>query len=347
MRRLLILFPALLATLAFSCLGATPSKSPDILEILDILKTNRPAGVSEADLNAAAVECLISTLGPKVSLIAADLAEDPAAKKPVSKIEMFDSSIGYLRIDRVNSYLSEAASEALQSLAKTNKLLGVALDLRYARGDDYSAVSAFCDLFLSKARPLLDWGNGMKSSTGKGVTAGAPVAVLVNDQTKGAPEAVAAVLRDAGAGLIFGSQTAGGAAAPTDFKLSTGQTLRVAARPIEMGSGSKLSGKVKPDIEIEVSAEDERTYYANAFAMIQRVGGIEASATNGTNRIVRHTRFNEADLVREHSLRSRGEGISIAGDKPADAPPVNDPALARALDVLKGLAVVRQPRSTP
>ena len=66
---------------------------------------------------------------------------------------------------------------------------------------------------------------------------------------------------------------------------------------------------------------------------------------SGTNRAVRRPRFNEAELVRE-----RREGISEAdmtalGSREPEKPMVTDPALARALDLLKGLALVRQSHS--
>ena len=54
----------------------------------------------------------------------------------------------------------------------------------------------------------------------------------------------------------------------------------------------------------------------------------------------------EADLVRE-----RREGLTLDSDtnngleRESDAAVVHDPALARALDLLKGLAVVHQSRS--
>jgi hypothetical protein len=127
--------------------------------------------------------------------------------------------------------------------------------------------------------------------------------------------------------------------------LSNGQVLRVATQAIELGSGARLSGPVKPDIDIQVSLEEERAYYANAFADFSKTNlPTDSEGTNSvsaTNRTSRRNRFNEADLVREHNLRSRGEG-GLAVERPPQAPVVNDPVLARALDVLKGLAVVRQ-----
>jgi hypothetical protein len=68
------------------------------------------------------------------------------------------------------------------------------------------------------------------------------------------------------------------------------------------------------------------------------------NSASGTNRPARRPRFNEAELVRE-----RREGISEADmtasrERELDKPLVSDPVLARALDLLKGLALVRQAR---
>ena len=92
------------------------------------------------------------------------------------------------------------------------------------------------------------------------------------------------------------------------------------------------------------------------MALIHRIDGLDslllASATlsltnppSGTNRATRR-RFNEAELVRE-----RRDSLSLDEDVPSrkeaelERPVVHDPALARALDLLKGLAVVRESRS--
>ena len=108
---------------------------------------------------------------------------------------------------------------------------------------------------------------------------------------------------------------------------------------------------LKPDIAVEVTPADERAYYGDAFRLPGKgdlSAGAGLSLTNapgGTNRLARRPRFNEAELVRE-----RREGLSEgdmtgAKEREAEKPMVYDPALARALDLLKGLAVVRQSRS--
>jgi C-terminal processing protease CtpA/Prc len=174
------------------------------------------------------------------------------------------------------------------------------------------------------------------------------VAVLVNQETVGAAEALAAALRETGAGLILGSRTAGQAMVVQEFPLKNGERLRIATAPVQLGDGSALSAQgLKPDIAVDVSTEDERAYYTDAYKAAEKTNLLASAANSpsGTNRVARRPRFNEAELVRE-----RREGVSEAdltalrGREP-EKPMLQDPVLARALDLLRGLALVRQERS--
>lgn len=326
------------------CPAAELAQPASVDEVLGILKSNVPAGLTEAELNETALNGLLSALDRKAYIVRSE-SQAPSSTNLLPRVDVFDSSIAYLRVDRVATGLEGIIAESLKGMMKTNKLQGAVIDLRFAGGDGYEAASSTADLFIGKARPLMNWGKGMTSAVAQPTDFALPVALLVNDQTSGAAEALTAVLRDTGTGLVFGSPTAGQAAIPKDFRLSNGQVLRVATQAVELGSGAKLSGPVNPDIDIQVSLEEERAYYANAFADLSTTNPpTDSEGTNSvsaTNRTSRRNRFNEADLVREHNLRSRGEG-GLAVERPPQAPVVNDPVLARALDVLKGLAVVRQ-----
>ena len=330
---------------------AEEAQGPDFKEVYDLIRAHL-AGMSEGQLNQAAVSALVSGLAPRVSLVTNAAAASAAGETPlVVKSSVFDGDILYVRVGRVGDRLAQAISAACSKPGTTNKMKGVALDLRYAGGDDYAAAAAAADLFVKKEAPLLNWGGGMVRSKEKSDAIGLPVAVLVNRQTAGAAEALAAALRETGTGLILGGKTAGQAMVAQEFPLKNGDRLRIATAPIQLGDGSALSGQgLKPDIAVEVSPEEERAYYVDAFKMTDRTNlqaSAAASATglgNGTNRLARRPRFNEAELVRE-----RREGVSEAdvtamrGREP-DQPMVQDPALARALDLLRGLALVRQPR---
>src|SRR5207237_8535096 len=125
---------------------------------------------------------------------------------------------------------------------------------RYAEGYDDAAAAAVADLFISKERPLLNWGSGSSRAKEKADALRLPVAVLVNHQTSGAAEALAAVIRETGTGLILGSRTAGQAAVAEEFPLKNGQRLRIATAPVQLGDGTALSAEgINPDITVQVT----------------------------------------------------------------------------------------------
>jgi len=332
-------------------LPAQTTEAPDFKEVYDLVR-NHLGGMSEADLNRAAVQGLTSALAPKVTLVTNGPADDASTSSElVLKSGLFDGDIAYVRLGRVGEGLAQALRKAYDGLASTNKLKGLVLDLRFIGGDDYAAAASTADLFLKKEQPLLNWGNGVVRSTEKSEALTVPVAVLVNRKTAAAAEALAAVMRQAGVGLLLGGRTAGQAVVAKEFPLKNGDKLKIATARIEVGETVLLSPEgVKPDINVEVKPEDEKAYYADAFKVIQKPelmasanGGSATNQVAGTNRI-RRPRFNEAELVRE---RREGANLDLEGndkDEP-DKPSVRDPALARALDLLKGLAVVRHSAS--
>jgi len=322
--------------------------SPDFREVYDVIRAHL-AETSEADLNRAAVEGLVAALAPKVSLISPSGGGAGAGAAAVSKSSVFDESIAYFRVEEVVEGLAPAIRKAYAELAASNHIKGLVLDLRYAHGSDYAAAVAAVDIFLQKERPLLNWGQGVAQSTTKTNALALPAVALVNHQTSGAAEALAAMLREAGAGLILGGSTAGAALMSQEFPLKNGDRLRIATAPVQMGDGSPLSGGVKPDILVGVNPEDERGFYADAYKVIGSAGsappGLAASGSPGFTNGSRRVRFNEAELVRERreSLNPDAEPMPVRKPEP-EKPLVQDPALARALDLLKGLAVVRQAR---
>jgi len=328
-------------------------QAPDFKEVYDLVRAQL-AGVSEAELNRIAVQALISALGPKVSFVDQDSSKTTEGETPLlSKSALYDGKIAYFRVKRVDEGLDKALREAYERLGTTNKLNGIVIDLRYSSGENYAAAAAAADLFLKREQPLIDWGKGMVRSKEKADSINLPLTVLINWQTVGAAEALAAVLRETGTALVLGSKSAGHAMIAQEYPLKSGARLRIATAPLQLGDGSALPlDGVKPDVVIEVSADQEKLYYADAFKELSKSnllasGGSsalgQASATNRNRR----ARFNEAELVRERrdGFAPDFDTASDSGDSGVEKPVVRDPVLARALDVLKGLAVVRQSHS--
>ena len=127
--------------------------------------------------------------------------------------------------------------------------------------------------------------------------------------------------------------------------------MRVAVAPVKVVKGDELPFTgLAPDIEVTVDPQEERLSLADAHRTIKSagagaVGDPAAASTNSRPR----RRMNEAELVR--MAREGQDPRELSGPTPAQktaetvvAPVVTDPVLARALDILKALAVVQKVR---
>jgi hypothetical protein len=217
------------------------------------------------------------------------------------KSSILENNVAYLRVGEVQKNLAEEISAAENSLATTNKIAGTVLDLRFAGGENPEAAKDTADLFAAKKLPL---------------------AILVNGETRGSAAALAAELREARDGLVFGSATA----------------------------------ELTPDIAVTVKAADEKLYLENPYTALAQSETNSGAGTNNFSPFIDHT--SEADLVREKikdgeqyepKLREAG-GADSQNDEDSEPPTptepqkpfIHDPVLARAVDLIKALAVVRQ-----
>jgi hypothetical protein len=323
-----------LAAVSLLAAEAVPA-GPGFQELRDLVRAHLP-GVTAEEVDRAAVQGILSNLADQVAFVPGQRLEPPQA---LTRTNIFEESIAYLRVGTVGDTLPPAVTGAWAQLTATNRLKGIVIDLRYAGGDDYLAAARTASLFVSKQQELLDFGKGMVQSEPGAGTVAVPVAVLVNSGTSSAAEALAAVFRATGAGLILGAKTAGRAMMYQEYPVKTGGALRISRGPIHLGDGTKLeTGRVTPDIPVNVEAAEERAYFADAFRVstTNAAGSVAASAG-------RRVRFSEADLARERRDAGSGDTPAMRARRPEpDKPAVSDPVLARALDLLKGLAVVRR-----
>ena len=138
-----------------------------------------------------------------------------------------------------------------------------------------------------------------------------PLAMLVNSQTRGAAAELATRLRLAKAGILIGS--------------------------------TNPPGKISTDIAVAASLEDERKYLANPFAAPNTNVLISLSAKNELLPFVDH--MSEAELVQRRIKDGEDEGDEPLTPRVTPAQPViRDPALARAVDLLKALAILKPMR---
>ena len=134
-----------------------------------------------------------------------------------------------------------------------------------------------------------------------------PLAILVNGGTRGAALTLAMTLREARDGLVFGSAVA----------------------------------ELKPDIAVTVNIADEKFYFENPYASPTLTETNSSPATNSFSPFIDHT--SEADLVRQ-KIKDGDQDTNTPVPHAAEPqkPFIHDPVLARAVDLIKALAVVRQ-----
>ena len=144
-----------------------------------------------------------------------------------------------------------------------------------------------------------------------------PLAVLVDGETRNAGVQLAELLRNSRAALIFGSAT----------------------------SGTKSSGPVQPDIAVKVSPDEDRVFMENPYAAPAANETKSPAATNNLLPFVDST--SEADLVRAKIKDGDADGNPPPPSQKIEPPKpfIRDPVLARAVDLIKGLAIVRAPHS--
>jgi hypothetical protein len=164
-----------------------------------------------------------------------------------------------------------------------------------------------------------------------------PVIVLINDQTTGAAEVLAARLKADGA-LLVGRESSGKGAVMEEQKLSSGNVLRYVAAHVYQPDGTPLWGHpVVPDIALTVDDQTERA----ALALIkdnQILDVIEESPE-------RH-RLSEASLVQGQDPEW-DDYLASLERKPVllSLPVIHDTVLISALDSLKAIRLSE--RSVP
>jgi hypothetical protein len=327
---------------AFSAHADAPVKFD---EVFSLVRSNL-TGVSETDLNKAAAMGFIEKLGGKVELT--DPTSTASSLPLIAKTNVFDGSFAYIRLNRVATGVGQQISDAIKG---NKKLKGVVLDLRFARGDDYQGAVEAANVFIDSEQPIIKWGDEVGKTKANPEAIKLPVVVLINRQTSGAAEALAGALRMREA-VLYGSPTAGKAISFEDFPLSSGQHLRIARDKVELADGKNIGAQgLTPDVLVEADEKNERSWLDDPYRVITRPGspaGPQPFLTSVTNRFGR--RLNGAEVGRRHREEVEQEEHPDAPPSTAPARPVGpapedrvvqDAALVRALDFLKGITATK------
>ena len=182
---------ALLTVLAAASLRCATRGAPTFDEVLGLLRAF--VRFQSEQLDRAAVEGLIGALHPRVMLVTNAAA--PVLPAQLDQARVFEDNVGYLRVATVGAGLKALLVEAHRELTRTGHIVGMVFDLRYAGGEDYAVIGEVAGLLVKAPAPLLDVDGQVIRVQTTDTLWELPVAVLVNRQTTGAAEALAAALR--------------------------------------------------------------------------------------------------------------------------------------------------------
>ena len=314
-----------------------------------------PAAVSDSKLNEAAARGMLGCLGAGARILDAKSAAGRNGVKDVAKAETLGERIFYIRLARLGHGTAGELDAALGPVP-CEKLNGIILDLRFVRGDDFADAADMAGRFLPKGTALFSL-KGAKRPARDFVTSyekpctATPLIVLVNHETAGSAEALAAALDDQQRLVLIGNTTAGEAIECVELPLKGGKRLALAVAAIVLPGGRKVFPRgLDPDVPVKVDLAVERKLLLGPDAQKDLLASLEP-------KVLKH-RINEAELV-----RSLGADEDKAKEKKPHAEPVKqtqpvaekdsrnenakveqpaDVALSRALDILKGLRILRR-----
>ncbi|MBL9138884.1 MAG: hypothetical protein JNK85_23650 [Verrucomicrobiales bacterium] len=311
--------------LVFLSLGVVPADTPawpTVSELQTLLRSQLPS-VPEASPGETNAGAYLKSLAPWV-LVG---EERPSRGGVLSRTNVYGDGIAYLRVNEVQIGLSEAIASALANLGGTSRIHGVILDLRFTGGADFREAAAAAGVLT--AREPSGFRMGTTEIEGRSVPTSFPLPtiILVNRQTRGAAEALAAATRHLIApSLVIGTNTSGQARSYRPVPVPGGAVIRVAGDPFTLPSGTSIPPTgLEPDLQVAVSEEDEAIYFTDEFRRVFQGKPVTAEPS---------FRLNEAELVR------RRRGPRSTGDRASGTPArvVHDPVLARGVDLLESLA---------
>ena len=304
-------------------------------QVIQFLKDNfiNPAVLDDAALKRATVQGVLDRIAPGASLIHAPTTAD--AGTSTFRAEILDNRIGYIRLGSITPGNVGELDAALLRFTNS-KLNSVVLDLRATPpGSEFEQTAEVCKRFCPKGKVLFSVKKpnikqeqvltSKEDPKYRGI-----LVVLVDGDTAGNAEVVAAVLRTHVNALVIGQQTKGEAVEFADFPLATGKLLRVAVAEVALPENvTVFPGGVKPDLPVDVTQEATDKL-------------LQLELEKGVSEFVFETerpRMNEAALVAgtNPELDAAQAAQKTKGEKPK--PPLRDAVLQRAVDFITTLAI--------
>jgi len=312
----------------------------ELAQVVDLLRNNyiQPGGLTELALARAGIQGVLDRLGAGARIYSKTTTL-PEAQSPLRSEWLGD--VGYLRLGSLNEL--GALDAALEQFA-AKPASALILDLRATpHSSDFELGAEVCRRFAPKGRVLFTIKRPKANEEEVITSRDDPrwrglLVVLVDSDTAGAAEVIAAVLRTYLRAYVIGQQTKGEAAQFEDLPLPSGKVLRVAVGEVTLADNSPVfPGGLRPDLTVAVPQEKTDELLVAALA-----DGIEPLVIDKAR-----PRMNEAALVAglnpELDAAQERQSQKERGETPKPAP--RDEAVQRALDYITTVKIFEAGRA--
>ncbi len=254
-----------------------------------------------------------------------NIIRDVIKIQPV-KFRVEDNNIGYIRINQFNRNTYDGLKNAITKIDAElgDKLIGYVVDLRNNPGGLLDQAIAVSDAFLDQGEIVSTRGrtetdikrdNALPGDLAKGL----PIVVLINGGSASASEIVAGALQDHRRAVLMGTRSFGKGSVQTVIPVSGDGALRLTTARYFTPSGRSIQGKgIDPDIVVD-QAKIEK---------LEEMGiheeDLKGALSNPTNK------------------PSKTDAAANDNKKPEEKESDKDYQLARALDLLQGLSLMRE-----
>jgi hypothetical protein len=307
----------------------------ELEQIIKLLKENyiTPSALGEAEQRRAVVQGLLDRLAPGAALVAARAGS--GSEPSPFRAEILDQRIGYIRLGSTTPDNIAELDATLQKFT-ASALPALVLDLRATPpSSEFEQTADVCKRFCPKGRVLFSVKKPnikqeqILTSKDDPKYRGILVA-LVDQDTAGNAEVIAAVLRAHVNALIIGQQTRGEAVEFAEFPMASGSVLRVAVAEVALPENvAVFPGGVKPDLAVDVDQETTEQL-------------LKLELEKGVSEFVfesERPRMNEAALVAgtNPELEAIQAAQKAKGEKAK--PPQRDAVLQRAVDFITTISI--------
>ena len=189
------------------------------------------------------------------------------------KAQLLEDGYGYIRITQFQVKTGEEVAAALSKLRRENgnkRLKGIILDLRNNPGGVLQSAVEVVDHFITKGLIVYTKGRIANSelrfsATGKDLSEGVPLVVLINGGSASASEIVAGALQDQKRGVVMGTTSFGKGSVQTVLPLNNDRALKITTALYFTPNGRSIQAQgIVPDIEVSrarITREQDTEYY--------------------------------------------------------------------------------------